>query len=66
MFHLWESQSIFQSNHLNKNLVGNKRWACTESKSAMCMLLKLPIFYSKIYLILPQVIHPSEMANFDF
>lgn len=38
-----EVRAFFQSNHLNKNLVGNKRWACTESKSAMCMFLKLLI-----------------------
>lgn len=31
----------FQSSHLKKSVVGNKRWAWADSKSAMCMLLKL-------------------------
>lgn len=57
----------FQSNHLNKNLVGNKRWACTESKPATHgYALKTSDFLIKSYLLLPLAIHPTEMANFDF
>lgn len=38
--HLRVSLSNFQFHHLNKNLAGNKRWACTEPNSAICMSLK--------------------------